>query len=108
MIRRPPRSTLFPYTTLFRSHQVVEIRLECAGAGEKPRQRSGVPADQFGRGLLVPALPGGDQRRIGRNRGDGLGLGHDAPDGGPGNEANIKAAGGWWRLWEIITATRPT
>src|SRR5258705_8403171 len=24
MIRRPPRSTLFPYTTLFRSPQVVE------------------------------------------------------------------------------------
>src|SRR2546430_9106329 len=24
MIRRPPRSTLFPYTTLFRSHQVPE------------------------------------------------------------------------------------
>src|SRR5256885_12044671 len=23
MIRRPPRSTLFPYTTLFRSHPVV-------------------------------------------------------------------------------------
>src|SRR5689334_24593575 len=23
MIRRPPRSTLFPYTTLFRSHQLV-------------------------------------------------------------------------------------
>src|SRR2546422_2343849 len=23
MIRRPPRSTLFPYTTLFRSHAVV-------------------------------------------------------------------------------------
>src|SRR2546426_5073311 len=22
MIRRPPRSTLFPYTTLFRSHQI--------------------------------------------------------------------------------------
>src|SRR2546426_3314471 len=27
MIRRPPRSTLFPYTTLFRSHRtVVEAR----------------------------------------------------------------------------------
>src|SRR5256886_12938537 len=26
MIRRPPRSTLFPYTTLFRSHAVVVIR----------------------------------------------------------------------------------
>src|SRR2546425_5190053 len=24
MIRRPPRSTLFPYTTLFRSHQLTE------------------------------------------------------------------------------------
>src|SRR2546430_13740269 len=23
MIRRPPRSTLFPYTTLFRSHRVI-------------------------------------------------------------------------------------
>src|ERR1039457_4629044 len=26
MIRRPPRSTLFPYTTLFRSHQTKEYR----------------------------------------------------------------------------------
>src|SRR3989449_2860535 len=25
MIRRPPRSTLFPYTTLFRSHGQVEL-----------------------------------------------------------------------------------
>src|SRR5258706_4558429 len=27
MIRRPPRSTLFPYTTLFRSHFRVEIQV---------------------------------------------------------------------------------
>src|SRR5438128_7196771 len=27
MIRRPPRSTLFPYTTLFRSGVVVELTL---------------------------------------------------------------------------------
>src|SRR2546422_1887929 len=27
MIRRPPRSTLFPYTTLFRSHYAEFIRL---------------------------------------------------------------------------------
>src|SRR5438552_14280252 len=26
MIRRPPRSTLFPYTTLFRSAHLVELR----------------------------------------------------------------------------------
>src|SRR2546425_8179499 len=30
MIRRPPRSTLFPYTTLFRSHHAVDgNRLAC-------------------------------------------------------------------------------
>src|SRR3712207_7783701 len=28
MIRRPPRSTLFPYTTLFRSHAVREAGVE--------------------------------------------------------------------------------
>src|SRR5438309_8669647 len=28
MIRRPPRSTLFPYTTLFRSPRDLEIALE--------------------------------------------------------------------------------
>src|SRR3712207_8515138 len=27
MIRRPPRSTLFPYTTLFRSHDVAQALL---------------------------------------------------------------------------------
>src|SRR2546425_7221441 len=27
MIRRPPRSTLFPYTTLFRSHALHELRI---------------------------------------------------------------------------------
>src|SRR2546430_10909675 len=32
MIRRPPRSTLFPYTTLFRSIQLVEGRSTERGA----------------------------------------------------------------------------
>src|SRR2546429_1640764 len=27
MIRRPPRSTLFPYTTLFRSRRVIELTI---------------------------------------------------------------------------------
>ena len=30
MIRRPPRSTLFPYTTLFRSGQVVIMKKLCS------------------------------------------------------------------------------
>src|SRR2546429_7901503 len=32
MIRRPPRSTLFPYTTLFRSARIVEDVLNIARA----------------------------------------------------------------------------
>src|SRR2546430_3436102 len=30
MIRRPPRSTLFPYTTLFRSNPWIGVLLSCA------------------------------------------------------------------------------
>src|SRR2546422_9592622 len=38
MIRRPPRSTLFPYTTLFRSqqHRQVELRPERAHPPGQP------------------------------------------------------------------------
>src|SRR3712207_6923616 len=32
MIRRPPRSTLFPYTTLFRSHRVQSIQADTTAA----------------------------------------------------------------------------
>src|SRR2546428_9101309 len=32
MIRRPPRSTLFPYTTLFRSQSITEISVFTAQA----------------------------------------------------------------------------
>src|SRR3712207_7429996 len=38
MIRRPPRSTLFPYTTLFRS-QYGQEQLEESGAAEQVRER---------------------------------------------------------------------
>src|SRR5438477_9022196 len=41
MIRRPPRSTLFPYTTLFRSHQARRAEAQRAdvspGGHEDPR-----------------------------------------------------------------------
>src|SRR3712207_6912214 len=38
MIRRPPRSTLFPYTTLFRSHEAARIETLAANQllGHKP------------------------------------------------------------------------
>src|SRR5258707_1946466 len=40
MIRRPPRSTLFPYTTLFRSHpETVRSDRFPTGARARPRHR---------------------------------------------------------------------
>src|SRR5258706_11660286 len=39
MIRRPPRSTLFPYTTLFRSHGVRDGRRR--PVPDAPRERAG-------------------------------------------------------------------
>src|SRR3712207_9561934 len=57
MIRRPPRSTLFPYTTLFRSHQLLrEVQLD--HAGDRPREELAVVADQHhpGTRLLHEAL----------------------------------------------------
>src|SRR3989454_10880749 len=53
MIRRPPRSTLFPYTTLFRS------RRRAAGAGP-PARRRGRAARRgatAGCGAAVPVQP---------------------------------------------------
>src|SRR5436305_9091633 len=46
MIRRPPRSTLFPYTTLFRSG--VGVRVLARGHGLR-RQRAGRRAGRTGR-----------------------------------------------------------
>src|SRR3712207_8164838 len=55
MIRRPPRSTLFPYTTLFRS----DLVLHSAVALEKPTTGLGillrVPPDVFDGLLEIPA-----------------------------------------------------
>src|SRR3712207_8632715 len=67
MIRRPPRSTLFPYTTLFRSVQ----------GGDDQEHRAGCGATVSGFDLLVfpgqgSTFPGGvgvqDTRRAGGDR----------------------------------------
>src|SRR3989454_3627878 len=58
MIRRPPRSTLFPYTTLFRSRGARELAAaeERAAAGEPVEMRLGLAE----RGLV--SEPPGDRR----------------------------------------------
>src|SRR3712207_7482809 len=78
MIRRPPRSTLFPYTTLFRSvgprgglrdrHLVAE-RLP----GRRPRRDgdgAAVPRQVDGRGLVSPERGDGERGFDGRRQRD--------------------------------------
>src|SRR3712207_7521051 len=45
MIRRPPRSTLFPYTTLFRSSEGQTLMIPVAEIEERNRGPSAMPAD---------------------------------------------------------------
>src|SRR2546425_5445752 len=53
MIRRPPRSTLFPYTTLFRSEVCVRSVQDCAHESAaiigRPRPGPGVDGRTWGR-----------------------------------------------------------
>src|SRR5882762_10811995 len=56
MIRRPPRSTLFPYTTLFRSRRGRQPGAAPARRGARPRQRRGARPD---RGRRDPDPPPG-------------------------------------------------
>src|SRR2546428_9254426 len=67
MIRRPPRSTLFPYTTLFRSRLATR---RARGRGERsagpvgsPQPPSGPQHPARGRGQTVAAGSPQDQRR---------------------------------------------
>src|SRR5947199_1643266 len=61
MIRRPPRSTLFPYTTLFRS--------ECARNKHPDRLPAATPPDIRG-----PRLSGGVDRKSTRLNSSHLGI----------------------------------
>src|SRR2546422_3579706 len=46
MIRRPPRSTLFPYTTLFRSERLEEIQFLCHAAAPQDDGSPGVDREE--------------------------------------------------------------
>src|SRR2546427_13288041 len=50
MIRRPPRSTLFPYTTLFRSQHHVGHQARNHHRREEPEARGGPGCEQERRG----------------------------------------------------------
>src|SRR5256885_10774557 len=61
MIRRPPRSTLFPYTTLFRScpHHIVGCRTRCVAtparrSPQAPRRQPAKRPKESERDLATP------------------------------------------------------
>src|SRR5690349_23045515 len=64
MIRRPPRSTLFPYTTLFRSPYGIRAYLELSAASTSKDHRRKI-CDQLSHANIVPVLR---HLRRGRNR----------------------------------------
>src|SRR3989454_5502605 len=76
MIRRPPRSTLFPYTTLFRSLQ-LRSRGSRSGRGGGPLQGVRLFARRLDRGRVVRAVlllgetPVTAVRRVGGQAGSG-------------------------------------
>src|SRR5256885_8290640 len=48
MIRRPPRSTLFPYTTLFRSNTIAGLRAVAISRSENlPRARGRIVSSMY-------------------------------------------------------------
>src|SRR3712207_8135093 len=57
MIRRPPRSTLFPYTTLFRSVHLGRLHVAPHLPGAQPDRRGVGGAADAGR--HAPGRPGG-------------------------------------------------
>src|SRR3712207_8457133 len=73
MIRRPPRSTLFPYTTLFRSVRHVEAL--AADAGDPAGNLELQAADR-----LVPHLRDGVERQPERRGDDVCGDLHGVPE----------------------------
>src|SRR3989475_1236650 len=93
MIRRPPRSTLFPYTTLFRSARARQHRRDADGAGVRPglpqaaapdaflhrlRQWGPRRGDRGGRALRRSDLP--QLLRAVEVRGGAAGAARDGPD----------------------------
>src|SRR2546422_7936265 len=78
MIRRPPRSTLFPYTTLFRSAHPVQqdgASHEARRPGASPPQGGGVAVAGRVSGRAARALvqfPGGDGGSAGHGVGERL------------------------------------
>src|SRR5690242_21609295 len=62
MIRRPPRSTLFPYTTLFRSPRLMSISSASVSVTDWPERASARSPSRVTMRATVEVLPDGNTR----------------------------------------------
>src|ERR1035438_4477994 len=98
MIRRPPRSTLFPYTTLFRSHVDALTRADAEmvlalGADVEVGQQISLPDDRAAGSALDPQTLGAHPRLCRRRR---------APKAGAVFSAITLQPGHWTSLqWSV-------
>src|SRR3712207_8099615 len=83
MIRRPPRSTLFPYTTLFRSLDDAPVVEEAGVRRLQGGRRLGVPQRL---GVPTRAVQGPRQRVVGFHVLPAVELGPGCGDGGRSEE----------------------
>src|SRR5256885_1001114 len=92
MIRRPPRSTLFPYTTLFRS--VLARGRRCCQRGQgRLRGRRGGRKDGWGRSLCQGRAHAGRAQQQGHvAQGPGVWAGQGGSDRGKGPKSVAAAA----------------
>src|SRR5262245_65361585 len=74
MIRRPPRSTLFPYTTLFRSAEprspgpAGPLRRRCAGAPAEDRKSTRLNSSHLGISYAVFCLKKKKKKKNRKNK----------------------------------------
>src|SRR2546430_15879632 len=119
MIRRPPRSTLFPYTTLFRSAAATELRGRPRAQGADPRLHppgaaTDAPAQStHGRAQGVLSARARGRRRPQEPVGPGLrGRISDAGRAGDPDRAAVAPvdarASAQWRPGRPAVAPRPT
>src|SRR3712207_9045736 len=90
MIRRPPRSTLFPYTTLFRSRAVMEGVVFSLGDSLEIMRELDAPVEQ------VRATGGGTRSRLWRQLQAevyGVSIHRKTADEGPAHDAALPR--GW-------------
>src|SRR3712207_4592450 len=88
MIRRPPRSTLFPYTTLFRSVDEAEVAVLVVGVGDARLSARALGDGRVGERDVVGRR---DAERAGAHLEEAVALVGERPVGVAGDEDGLAA-----------------